>query len=262
MRHSVAPLQIFAALALALLFASPSLAAPVAATTVLERRIEAADPPPASQVSQAVLDFAPGAWTVVHSHNGWSYNTVLAGEITLRRDGFEQTYRAGEGWVDDPGVLHVAGNQGETPARLVASFVVWRGLPPSTIVEPESDAVLPPEPDVAAVFRLNGPVVLAQPLDVVHQVVDLGPGATPPHPVQPSLRLFSVLDGSLAIDQEGERQEYAAGDGWAESEIAAPTPAAGESGARIIATTFVARGAASEASDPQSTAAQLVLPDR
>src|SRR5688572_30870613 len=100
-----------AVVALLLVLPAPALTQATDLTTLLGRRIQADDPPPGAELYQAVLDFAPGAWTPLHSHTGSSYNTVLAGEITLRMDGVNQTFAAGEGWVDAPDILHAAGNQ-------------------------------------------------------------------------------------------------------------------------------------------------------
>ncbi len=44
-----------------------------------------------------VLDFAPGAWTPLHTHGGQGIVTVLAGTMTRRAEGAETVYRAGEG---------------------------------------------------------------------------------------------------------------------------------------------------------------------
>jgi quercetin dioxygenase-like cupin family protein len=247
--------------ALLLVLPQVALTQAIDVTMVLERRIPADDPPSVAQVYQAVLDFEPGAWTPVHSHTGSSYNTVLAGEITLRMDGVDQSFTAGEGWVDAPDILHAAGNQSSADARLIATFVVRPGLSPSTIVAPEPGAVVPPAPTTAAFFKLNASE-LAQPFDVVHQFVNVGPGVALPLPTEPGLRIVSVLDGSVLTAQDGQLQENAAGDSWAEPDSASSSPTAGEAGAQIVMTTFVPRSVPVSRSDAQPVAGPVQLPGR
>jgi quercetin dioxygenase-like cupin family protein len=251
----------YTAVALALLAPLPAFAQSVEATTVLERRIPADDAPSGAQLFQAVLDFEPGAWTPLHSHNGSSYNTVLGGELILRQDGLDRTFTAGQGWVDQPGVLHAAGNQSGALARLIASFVVRPGLPPSTIVAPDPGAIVPPTPTTVALFKLNAPE-LAQPLEVVHQLIDLGPGATIPLATEPGPRIISVLDGSVATVQDGQPQDAAVGDSWAEPDASALGLTAGEAGAQVVTTTFLPRGAPVGAAAPQVVEAAVQLAGR
>jgi quercetin dioxygenase-like cupin family protein len=256
MKHRTALLTTIAVLALTLpaftltqparTLAEPSApSGPV--TTVLERRILADDPPPGAQLYQAVLDFEPGAWTPVHSHTGASYNTVLAGAVTLRQDGVEQTFTAGQGWVDAPGVIHAAGNQSGANARLIASFVVRPGLAPSTIIPPAPGAVVPPPPTTVAFFKLSS-AELPPSLAVVHQLVTLEPGATLPGLTTPGARIVSVLDGSLLTDQAGQFEAATTGDSWAELPDPPVNAIAGEAGAQIVLTTFIAPGASCRSS--------------
>jgi quercetin dioxygenase-like cupin family protein len=241
MRRSIALLQTVAALAL-LLPARLALAEPAVATTDVERRIEAADPPAEAEVMQVVLDFAPGAWTAVHRHGGPSYNTVLEGEITLLVEGIERTFAAGDGWVDEPGLLHAAGNQGTTAARLVASFVVPAGVAPSTVVEPEDRDAAPPEPSVVAFAGLEAPD-LARPMDVVQRLIELAPGASVPMHAHPGVSLVGVLEGDLWVESGGTTSSFAAGDGWEEPAKGTHRYTAGDAPTRLVLTTFVPRGA-------------------
>src|SRR5215211_5448695 len=64
-------------------------------TEVLEMRFQAAAPPAQPEILETVLDFAPGAWTPLHTHGGPVYVTVLDGTITLRSVGTDTTFAAG-----------------------------------------------------------------------------------------------------------------------------------------------------------------------
>ena len=189
-----------------------------------------------------MLNFEPGEWTIPHSHNGPSYNTVLEGEVTLRIGDVERTFGVGEGWVDKPGVVHTAGNQGTVPARFLASFVVSRGVPPSTFVESEDEDSLPPEPTVVAASKMTA-IGLTGPMDVVQRVIDVEAGATVPTQAQAGPSIISVLDGNVAVDVDGTTRTLEAGDSWVESAEVSHGYTAEGTTARLVITSFVPRGA-------------------
>ncbi|MDQ3811310.1 MAG: cupin domain-containing protein, partial [Chloroflexota bacterium] len=160
-----------------LLPASAALGQQPGPTTVAEKRFEAADPPAQAEVQQVVLDFAPGAWTPTHTHGGDVYVMVLEGAVTLRQGGREETFRAGEGWIDSRDEPHAAGNGGATTARLVATFVLPRGATPTTVVETGATGAVPPGPTTVAQFRGDLPA-LSRPLDVIQRALEFAPGVS------------------------------------------------------------------------------------
>jgi quercetin dioxygenase-like cupin family protein len=193
--------QALAAVAFALVpsmsqvFAETAAQPAAAMTTVIERREQAAEVPSGADLYQSVLDFEPGSWTLTHSHNGQSFNTVVEGELTLRIEGSgDQTFKAGEGWVDQPGVVHLVGNQTTEPARFVASFVVERGMPPSVIMVPDDvdEDSLPPQPEVIAGTKTLAPA-LPQPMDVVQQVIEVQSGSSVPFQATAGTTLVSAV---------------------------------------------------------------------
>jgi quercetin dioxygenase-like cupin family protein len=123
-------LPVLTALAVALTLALP---APVAlgrqagVTTVIEQRFQAADPPADAEVLQVVLDFAPGAWTPAHWHGGPLLVMPIAGEMTVRQQGTERTFKPGELWIEYPGVVHAAGNTTTATATVVVTFLMPKG---------------------------------------------------------------------------------------------------------------------------------------
>ncbi len=87
-----------------------------------------------ADVVQLVLEFAPGSWTPLHTHGGIGLTTVIDGVITVRReDGTETTYAVGEMWVERPGEFAEAGNDGDTPARVVVTFLLPEGAELTTV---------------------------------------------------------------------------------------------------------------------------------
>ncbi|MCC6179608.1 MAG: cupin domain-containing protein [Chloroflexi bacterium] len=216
------------------------------ATVVTERRADAGASPSRADMYQSVLSFGPGAWTMLHWHNGGSYNTVLAGQVTLRIGDTDRTFGPGEGWTDVPGVLHVAGNAGDGEARLLATMVVEPDVPPATMVEPEDHASAPPPPEYLAMTTATDDLP-AGPLDVVQQFIDLDPSAQVTLPAATGPRLIGVVDGMVTVTGDGVSQMVEAGDGWSETMGVTYTYATGDAGARICVTTLVPRDATAAA---------------
>jgi quercetin dioxygenase-like cupin family protein len=101
--------------------------APPSNTTRHTTRADVAPQAAPLEVVQLTIDFVPGAASSIHYHSGVSHNTVLAGELTIRYADGERRVGVGEGWTDEPGVVHQAFNLGDKPATVVASFVQTKG---------------------------------------------------------------------------------------------------------------------------------------
>ena len=241
-RASIFQIVAFAALLAAVPSGSTVFGETTHATVAVERRTEAAASPPLAELYQSVLSFEPGAWTALHSHSGGSYNTVVQGEVTLRIGDTERTFGPGEGWTDEPGVLHLAGNAGSGEARLIASMVVERGMPPATVVDPEDEESAPPPPDLLAMTRTMA-ALPSGPLDVVEQLVDLDAGAQAALPAPLGPRLIGVVEGTVTVEMDGASHTFEAGQGWSESPGVAYSYAAGDASAQIAMTTLVPRDA-------------------
>jgi quercetin dioxygenase-like cupin family protein len=81
------------------------------------------------------LDFAPGAWTPAHWHGGALLVTALEGEITMRQQGTERTFKPGELWIEYPGVVHAAGNKTSGTSTVVVTFLMPKGGRLTSIVQ-------------------------------------------------------------------------------------------------------------------------------
>jgi quercetin dioxygenase-like cupin family protein len=81
---------------------------------------------------QRIVDFPPGAWTSVHVHGGPRFVLVLGGEMTLRINGTEQVYKAGQSFLEPPGVVHSVGNAGVMPSYQVSLTLLPKGAPEMT----------------------------------------------------------------------------------------------------------------------------------
>lgn len=243
MRRSI--LLLLGALLALTLPGSATFAQSSSVTTAFERHVQSTDLPVGAELYQTVLDFEPGAWTVAHEHNGPSFNTVLEGEVTLRIGEAEQTFHVGEGWVDAPGVYHTAGNLGSTPARLIVSFVMARGVPPSTFIEVEDEESLPPEPTFAAASKMNA-VGLFGPVEVIHRVIDVEANATVPVETQAGPSIVAVMSGGVSVDIDGTARAQEIGDSWIEAGESTHSFTAGDEPTRLVITTFARAAAPSE----------------
>jgi len=94
-----------------------------------------------SNVVSVRIDFSAGDTTGWHSHPGPVLVQVVSGAVTLRHAAhgrcLSQVVRAGHGFFEAPGAVHVAENPRPAPAVLYATFV----LPPKA--GPEVSAPIP-----------------------------------------------------------------------------------------------------------------------
>ena len=100
----------------------------------IERRsILQKDGPPGYQTIVNVLEFAPGAREVRHTHPGALSGYVLEGTLTLEHEGRPTTaYKAGEAFYVDAGKIYVGMNDGPVPLKFIATLVVEKDKPPSS----------------------------------------------------------------------------------------------------------------------------------
>jgi quercetin dioxygenase-like cupin family protein len=83
---------------------------------------------------QARVDFAPGASFPRHTHPGAEIIYVLAGTLEYEVAGKPVTLKGGEVLFVPAGTVHAARNIGTTPAAELATYVIEKGKPLTTIV--------------------------------------------------------------------------------------------------------------------------------
>lgn len=86
------------------------------------------------EVFQARVDFAPGASFPRHTHPGEEIIYVLAGTLEYEVSGKPVTLKAGDVLFVPTGTIHAARNVGSTPAAELATYVLEKGKPLTTIV--------------------------------------------------------------------------------------------------------------------------------
>lgn len=167
------------------------------------------------ELVQVIFDFAPGAWTAVHEHGGSGLITVLDGEITVRHDQAEKTYKTGESWAEEPGEVLATGNLGTINARISALFLLPKG---ATLTTPHADTsgqAAPPAPTVLAKSSQSVSEALGE-FEVVQLVFDFAPGAWTAIHEHGGVELATVLDGEITVRRDQAETLYKAGEGWAE----------------------------------------------
>jgi len=83
---------------------------------------------PEYEVVLGVVDFPPGADTGRHDHPGIEVGYILEGTLEMSHDGrVMELLPAGSSFHND--APHRAVNPGSTPARLVAVWIVRKGMP-------------------------------------------------------------------------------------------------------------------------------------
>ena len=167
------------------------------------------------ELVQVIFDFAPGAWTPVHEHGGSGLVTVLDGEITIRHDQEEKTFKAGESWAEEPGEVLATGNLGTANARISALFLLPKGATLTTPHKDSSGQAAPPAPTVLAKSSQAVSEALGE-FEVVQLVFDFAPGAWTAIHEHGGVELATVLDGEITVRRDQDEKTYKAGEGWSE----------------------------------------------
>ncbi|HJU01092.1 MAG TPA: hypothetical protein VJ966_07795 [Actinomycetes bacterium] len=81
------------------------------------------------------IDFKAGDTTGWHFHPGPVLVQVVSGAVTLKHAAhgrcLSEVVRAGHGFFEAPGAVHVAANRRQDPAAVYATFVLPPGAPPA-----------------------------------------------------------------------------------------------------------------------------------
>jgi quercetin dioxygenase-like cupin family protein len=97
------------------------------ATRTYNNQVQVDQVPAEITVIHTVLDFAPGAWTPAAAHEGRTLNTVIAGTVTLRFNGTDKAFTAGQFWSNDAGQVYAVGNTSSTTVSVFVSSLVPKG---------------------------------------------------------------------------------------------------------------------------------------
>jgi quercetin dioxygenase-like cupin family protein len=94
---------------------------PPGPTLRFESRLRIDEELPYSQVGQVLQTYEPGAWTVAAEAPTARLLSVVSGEVTVLTGATQQTYSAGQHWIERPGQAWLSGNSGSSPAVVAVS---------------------------------------------------------------------------------------------------------------------------------------------
>ena len=84
---------------------------------------------PSEETVLLAITIARGGTSGRHTHPDGCYGTAVEGSVEPRVEGREpRRVSAGEAWHNPRGVVHELRNVGETPARVVNTLVVDKGV--------------------------------------------------------------------------------------------------------------------------------------
>ena len=92
---------------------------------------------PGHEIVLARADFQPGGAVAKHTHPGEEVAYVLEGELILEVEGKPaQHLKAGDNFYLAGGTVHAAKNPGKKAAAVLATYIVEKGKPLATPVNP------------------------------------------------------------------------------------------------------------------------------
>lgn len=162
---------------------------------------------------QNVIDFAPGAASVVHLHNSPNLATVIQGQITIKMPTGAKAVALGQMLVEPINEPLQAVNSGSGEATVLVAFVVPHGGKPTTAVAGQTAPALLNKTLFS--FTLNTPIV-SGPYSIVQQVLDFAPGSETPRHHHGGPGLVTVLQGQITLNRDGLIRTFSAGDSFVE----------------------------------------------
>lgn len=176
--------------------------------------VDAVNVPAEFDVVQTVTEFAPGAFSTVHTHGGHGYMTVLSGEVTFRlAGGQERKAKAGETILENPGEMGQAGNSGTTPARYVITFLLPKGAALTTQQDPNAPAPAGQKTIARNTFTPTRPTGA---FSVVQFMMNFAPGAATPVHTHGGEGYVTVLEGEITFRAGTTERTYKAGETFTE----------------------------------------------
>ena len=186
----------------------PSEAAGSIATVYQDRYQGVKAPAKSFDLSQLVQDFAKDAFLGWHYHDFPVFALIVAGEATLMREGASIGYRAGQGAQCGPG-LHTMGNRLGTTMRRVVTLLIPPDAPAAVA---GTGSFKPTKGPKNVQPGSRGTVAEARSeFDFGQALVDFSSGARSAPYTAPGYSLWTIVQGELAVELEGESANYAAG---------------------------------------------------
>jgi quercetin dioxygenase-like cupin family protein len=162
---------------------------------------------------QTILDFGPGAASVVHKHTSPNLATVLQGQITVRMASGDKKASAGEALVEPLNQPVQAVNTGSGEAMVAAAFPVPHGAKPSAPIAGQPAPATPNKTLYS--FTLASPSVSGG-YSLIQQVLDFAPGSQTLKHRHGGPGVITVLEGQITLNTDGADKTYSVGESFTE----------------------------------------------
>jgi quercetin dioxygenase-like cupin family protein len=163
---------------------------------------------------QSILDFAPGAASVVHIHTSSNLATVLQGQVTVKMPSGNKQASAGEALVEPLNQPVQAVNTGSGETMVAAAFPVPHGGKPTAPVAGQPAPATPNKTLYS--FTLVSPSISGA-YSLVQQVLDFAPGSQTLKHRHGGPGVITVIQGQVTLSSDGAEKTYNAGESFTET---------------------------------------------
>lgn len=163
---------------------------------------------------QSILDFSPGAASVVHKHTSSNLGTVLQGQITIKMAAGDKQASAGEMLVEPLNEPVQAVNMGSGEAMVAVAFPVLHGAKPTAAVAGQPAPATPNKTLYS--FTFDSPSISGG-YSLVQQVLDFAPGSQTLKHRHGGPGVITVLQGQVTLNSDGVEKTYGVGESFTET---------------------------------------------
>lgn len=163
---------------------------------------------------QTILDFGPGAASVVHKHMTINLATVLQGQVTVKTPSGDKQASAGEALIEPLNQPVQAINTGSVEAMVAAAFPVPHGTKPTAPIAGQPAPATPNKTLYS--FTLASPNISGG-YSVIQQVLDFAPGAQTLKHRHGGPGVITVIQGQVTLNSDGVAKTYNVGDSFTET---------------------------------------------
>jgi quercetin dioxygenase-like cupin family protein len=163
---------------------------------------------------QSIIDFGPGAASVVHVHKSPNLATVLQGQVTIRMASGDKRASAGETLIEPLNQPVQALNSGSGEAMVAVAFLVPHGTKPTSPVAGQPTPATPNK--TLYTFTLDSPSISGG-YSLVQQVLDFAPGSQTLKHRHGGPGVITVLQGQVTLNSDGAEKTYGVGESFIEN---------------------------------------------
>ena len=164
-------------------------------------------------LTQNVIDFGPGAASVVHVHTTPNLATVLAGQITIKIPAGDKHATQGQMLVEPVNQPLQAVNTGSGETMVVVAFAVPHGAKPTAPVAGKPAPAVPNK--TLYTFTFATPSISGA-YSIVQQIQVFVPGAETPKQRMGGPAVITVIQGTVIENVDGVERTFGTGESFTE----------------------------------------------